>query len=304
MNTLLYQSPVRFDAKEHKYILPTANGEKRLHGITGTLIRRAFPDKYNNVDEETLRKAAQKGAELHQDIELFDTFGGEATDERVKLYDEWKKNNNYTTIANEYLVSDEERYASSIDIVLTDEEGNIILVDVKTTYSLDKDATALQLSIYKQWFEVQNPDLHVVKIIALWLPNKDHSICEAHELSVWPMSTIAEVFEAEDKDTPFERTLPEDIQDEIEYYGELQAEIAIYQALAEEAKRKITEYMQSNARTQVKHKDFVVSFIPAKTTKKFDAKAFKETEPAEWNKYMKESVSAASLRIINNKKEE
>ena len=44
------------------------------------------------------------------------------------------------TKASEYLVSDNENIASSIDLVFTDKEGHIVLADIKTTYGgLDRN---------------------------------------------------------------------------------------------------------------------------------------------------------------------
>ena len=175
----LNQSRVQFDAATHTYHLDGVV----LQGITGTLIRRAFPDKYKDVDPEVLAEAARKGHELHEAIQNFYRFGITSDDERVNNYVELKQGRGLITVENEYLVSDNEHYASSIDIVMRNVLDEVTLVDVKTTYTLDRASTALQLSIYKRWFEQQNEGLKVAHICALWLPNRNHSICELVELS-------------------------------------------------------------------------------------------------------------------------
>ena len=40
---------------------------------------------------------------------------------------------------------------------MTDEDGGIVLADIKTTYDKHYEKVALQLSIYKRFFERQNP---------------------------------------------------------------------------------------------------------------------------------------------------
>ena len=139
----LNQSRVQFDATTHTYHLDGVV----LQGITSTLIRRAFPDKYKGVDKEKLDEAKRKGHELHEAIQNYDRFGIVSDDERVNNYVELKQGRGLITVENEYLVSDNEHYASSIDIVMRNVLDEVTLVDTKTTYTLDRASTALQLSI-------------------------------------------------------------------------------------------------------------------------------------------------------------
>ena len=52
---------VTFIEESHQYFL----GEKELKGVTGTLIKKAFPDTYKNIPESVLMKAAERGALIH-----------------------------------------------------------------------------------------------------------------------------------------------------------------------------------------------------------------------------------------------
>lgn len=63
----LTKTKVVFNEKEHTYHL----GKKQLHGITGTLIRKAFPDTYKDIPEAILMKAAERGGMIHNSFELF-----------------------------------------------------------------------------------------------------------------------------------------------------------------------------------------------------------------------------------------
>ena len=189
----LVKSSVVFNPENHTYFL----GDKQLFGVTSTLIRRAFPNKYSGISEETLANAAAKGHELHEKIQNHDRFGGYLDDERIRNYDKVKESYGLTVLANEYTVSDEERYASQIDIVCLDYRNEVCLIDTKSTYNLDRASTALQLSIYKRFFEKQNPNLKVSHIYALWLPNKDHSICEFIELSPIDNNTLDSLIKAD-----------------------------------------------------------------------------------------------------------
>jgi len=301
----LAKSPVVFNEEEHRYFL----GDKELKGITSSLIHRAFPDKYKDIDPEVLANAAQKGKALHSAIEFYDNFGGnpeEAEDDRVKLYANMKERYGLVTIANEYLVSDEQDYASSIDIVALSPIG-IFLIDIKTTWTLDTQSTGLQLSIYRRLFERQNPGLKVAGIYALWLPNKDHTICEFKDLAVVDDETIDALIEADRNDEPFQfQLIPDEWRD-----LERQYDCWLSQAKAAEenmtlVKKQMMAIMETTNITSVRTDLFTVSYIAAKKSSRFDSTLFRKENADLYRKYQKEAESPAQLRITpktNNEKD-
>ena len=294
----LNQSRVQFDAATHTYHLDGVV----LQGITGTLIRRAFPDKYKDVDPEVLAEAARKGHELHEAIQNYDRFGIASEDERVKNYAELKQGSGLVTVENEYLVSDNEHYASSIDIVMRNVLDEVTLVDTKTTYTLDRASTALQLSIYKRWFEQQNDGLKVAHICALWLPNRNHSICELVELSPVSTEVIDALIEADLNDEPFEFiSVPQWYEElEVKYrrYAKMKADA---EYCIEHIKIQLMEMMKTENLSQIKSGYYTVSYIPEKVGKRFDSTLFKSENKELYNKYMKDSVTAASIRFTETK---
>lgn len=300
----LKKSPVVFIPESHEYLLAGV----LLHGVTSTLIKRAFPDKYKGVSEETLAKAAKKGHDLHESIEFHDHFGTvdfDSADPRIAHYERLKEKFGLTTIANEYLVSDERYYASQIDIVALDRDGNICLIDTKTTYELDKASTGLQLSIYKWLFELQNPDLKVERIFAMWLPNRDANLSNCFELSIVDEEIIDKLIDADQNDEPFQF---EKIPDE---WAELERAYRMWagrKEIAEETLSKIKdrmiECMTKNNLSTVRTGTYTVSFIPEKTSQRFDSAAFKKAQPDMYKQYMKESQTAASLRVVQKKQEQ
>ncbi len=154
----LIKSPVVFDEEKHIYTL----GDKQLSGITSIIKRLLFPDMYANVSQTVLNKAAERGTRIHNLIQLW-TMGILSNEDIAELQpfldafhaaelDGWE---------SEYLVSDNESVASSIDLVCLDKDGNIILCDIKTTSVLHIEYLRWQLSIYAYLFERQNPELKV-----------------------------------------------------------------------------------------------------------------------------------------------
>lgn len=294
----LNQSRVQFDAATHTYHLDGVV----LQGITGTLIKRAFPDKYKDIDPEVLAEAARKGHELHEAIQNYDRFGIASDDERVKNYAELKQGSGLVTVENEYLVSDNEHYASSIDVVMENRQGEVVLADIKTTYTLDRASTALQLSIYKRWFEQQNEGLKVAHICALWLPNRDHSICELVELSPVSAEVIDALIEADLNDDPFTYTSVPQGYDELEYeyrrYAKMKAEA---EQGIEQVKTRLMELMKQENLQTIKSGYYTVSYIPEKVGKRFDSTLFKSENKELYSKYMKDSVTAAQVRFTETK---
>lgn len=294
----LKQSQVTFDAATHTYHL----GGVVLQGITGTLIKRAFPDKYKDIDPEVLAEAARKGHELHEAIQNFDRFGITSNDERLGNYTHIKEYYGFTTIENEYLVSDNEHYASSIDVVMENKQGEVVLADIKTTYTLDRASTALQLSIYKRWFEQMNDGLKVTHICAIWMPNKDHSICDVVELSPVSNDVIDALIEADLNDEPFEyMSVPngyDELEAEYRRFAQMKAEA---EAGIEQVKTRLMEMMKTENLSQIKSGYYTVSYIPEKVGKRFDSTLFKSENKELYNKYMKDSVTAAQVRFTETK---
>jgi hypothetical protein len=300
----LNKSRVVFDESTHTYSLDG----KPLKGITGTLIRRAFPQKYKDVPGSVLAHAADRGHKVHEAIEFHDRFGTEADTEILRVYEALKKENGLTAIDNEYLVSDEKNYASSIDIVDLNKANEICITDTKTTFKLDKPSVSLQTSIYKKFFEMQNPGLVVKHLYGLWIRvDDDGNVLDSglFELPIVAEETIDALIKADLADKPFEyHPVPD-------WYGNMESEYA--RLLAEknkidgrltELKDGIMENMESEKISQIKTGLFTVSYLAAKTGKRFDSALFKKENKELYDKYQKESMTSATLRMLPVKQQD
>ena len=232
---LLNQSPVIFNAEDHTYLL---NG-KYLKGVTGTLVRRAYPNTYPIPEgftkeqwEEKLRQAAANGTAIHQAIELYEDLGVENDMPEVKNYIAVKDDNGFVNLATEYIVSDEEHYASAIDHVwYAPNTKEIILVDLKRTYEIHEPEVTCQTSVYKKFFLRQNPHLkdYDISIALLWLRGDKY---EFRILKPLADEVLDALIEADLKDEVF------DIQ---QHYGDLPVKFADAEEQIAMLKREIDE---------------------------------------------------------------
>lgn len=293
----LKQSPVYLDVIEHRYWL----GEKELKGVTSTLVERAFPkDKeYAGVSEDTLRRAANKGTRIHEMIEAYEEEAEFCADPELASYIRMKDEHCLAHVASEYIVSDEERYASPIDIVYEDKDGKVVIADIKTNYRPNYEKTALQLSIYKRFFERQNPGLKVDRCVLFWLRGE---ASEYRVLPVWADEALDALIDADIKGEPF---------DIVQTYGDFPAAFAKVES---ELVRIEVETKAMKARRDELHKGLfslmerynvkkwtggevsLTRVLPAETVT-FDTKAFKADHPELYAQYSKKGVRAGSLKV-------
>lgn len=184
----LYKSPVKFNEDEHTY---TLDG-KTLSGVT-PIIGWLFPETYKGIPENILNQAAAYGSLIHQKIQLYDTFGID-DDPTIHAYAEIKEQTGAETRANEYLVSDEKRIASSIDLLMKNND----IWDAKTTSKVHIPNVTIQTSIYAWLFEMQTGE-KAGNLYCLWLPKPQYGqpeLIPLKRVSADICKYIVEVWEA------------------------------------------------------------------------------------------------------------
>lgn len=298
----LVKSKVRFDEEQHRYFL----GEKELSGITGTLIKKAFPDTYKGIPDAVLAKAAERGSVVHQNLELFDTVFNSDVNimhsvlPEVKDYNEMIISYGLHHVDSEYLVTDNENFASAIDKVLADNEGNIYLADIKTTATLHYDNVSLQLSIYAKWFEEQNPDLKVKEIVCMWFKNGQSKFQPLPRVADYQIDDLIAAYLADDADYQYKVEVPEQFSALEQEFRLITARVDALKIKQDELKEKIMKMMEDNKQKSVKTQFASYSYVAATTKKTFDTKLFKDTEPEHYEYYLKDTTTKPSIRIKLN----
>lgn len=285
----LIKSPVVFDSESHTY---TLNG-KELSGITSLLIRQLFKDKYLGISEDVLRAAAERGTLVHQACELVD-FGFDSSTLEATNYMAIKAKYGLEHEDSEYLVSDNENYASCIDKVYRVNEDTFYLGDIKTTYKLDKEYVQWQLSIYAYLFEKQNPGARVASIFALWLRG---SVSELVELSRIPDEKVEALLQADSMGLQYKENLPSIFHEAEAMIVDIENQL---KSLTEQ-KKALTEgvikAMVKEGLYSWKGERVSITRKMETTRKTFDKEKFEMDYPGVYEQYIKETPVAGSILI-------
>lgn len=121
------------------------------------IIKYKFKNKYSNVSESVLSKAAEKGTEVHKAIENYEKYKIEDVNcVELRNYKFLKKQYCFDCLNNEVpiiLFVDQKPFAAGrLDLELL--KDNLYgLGDIKRTATLDKDYLAYQLNLYRIGFQ-------------------------------------------------------------------------------------------------------------------------------------------------------
>ena len=217
----LKQCSVVFNEEDHTYYLPEK--DKYLSGITGMLERQLFPDTNAGIPEAIIKQAAAYGKEVHQSIEDFDMFWENDGTQEVADYITLTTEQGLIHETSEYLITDNENYASMIDKVYRVDENTFDIGDIKTYGVITpekREKARWQLSVYSYLFELQNKKAKIRRIFILHIRNKvkkddsfDH-ISDFIELKRIPSEIVKELLLADSVGEQFVNpyAIPEDIR--------------------------------------------------------------------------------------------
>lgn len=145
---------LEFEDETHTYICDGII----VPSITQALKFR-FKNKYAGIDKDTLKRASEKGTEVHEAIEKWCRDGVESDLPEVKNFKFLQNQYGFEVLDNELpvilSVEDEPILAGRLDLVmkLYTKGDEIGLADIKRTSSLDKEYLGLQLNLYRLAFQ-------------------------------------------------------------------------------------------------------------------------------------------------------
>lgn len=293
---------VTFIEESHQYFI----GKKELKGVTGTLIKKAFPDTYKNIPESVLMKAAERGGLIHNTFETFcSIFDADLKQypnptEELLAFHSMLVAYDLHYVASEYLVTDGENFASAIDGIFSDSEGNIYLVDYKTTATLHYDNVSLQLSIYAKWFEEQNPDLKVKEIVCMWFKNGQSKFQPLPRVADWQIDDLINAYLADDAEYQYKVEVPKQFSALEQEYRLVSARMDALKIKQDDLKKQMMKMMEANKQKSIKTNIGSYSYVESTTKRTLDMKLFKEKYPNAYEKLTKVSISKPSIRIKLN----
>lgn len=283
---------VKFDALTHTYFNVD---NKRLIGVTSLMAKHHLSPDYSNVPEAVLKKAAERGTAVHKLFEAYDN--GETVEETPELAAYRKLG--LHIVASEYLVSDNEFVASSIDKVVFVDEETVDLADIKTTSVLHKEAVAWQLSIYKYLFLLQNPHLKVRNLFAIWVRNGKAQI--ENIVNEIPAEEVQRLFKCEREGWIYVaqyQPLPVEARSlvaNLVKLSEMKAAVKALEDACSQQSEKVMEYMQKSGLKTLTEPEGTFTLKDSYTRETIDSKALKEREPEVYRKYIKTSTVKPSL---------
>ena len=292
---------VSFEDITHSYLL---DGEIYLMGVTSLMKKHNLAPNYTDVPAEVLRKAAERGSKVHKDIEDYCKGKTVPMTKELKAY----IGCGVKAIANEYLISDNEIVASSIDIVADAGDGGVNLIDIKTTSTLHIDALSWQLSIYSFLFKQQNPDVTISGLYGLHIKAGKAQLVQIQAKSE---EEVKDLLFCEKEDLPFfpkKVELPTATQEILLSLEEVTSQISLIETSLKEAKeikkgieQTIIAEMERNCLKTLENGPIKVTYVAPYQKSGIDTKRLQETMPEVYEKYKKMTDVSASVKITIKK---
>lgn len=292
------KSKVLFNAEEHTYT--TADG-RNLGGVT-PIVAWMYPNTYASITREVLAKAANYGTMVHRACEAADN-GIVAADDFVQSYVNIKKEAGLTTSANE-LIIDNDKVASAIDVVATDEDGKTWLLDIKTTSSLHYENVRLQLSIYAAMYEGMGGE--VDRLAAIWLPKEQYGTPKLVPVNRIPADTcnaIIDAFLANDEDKREELlaavadNVPAEVRDAEGALIQIITKQKQMEAQRKEIEDRLLELMQAHDVKKYESDRIAITRVLSSTRTSIDSKKLKAEYPEIAAACEKTTTTKESIKI-------
>lgn len=275
----------------HVYVL---HG-KFLSGITQLIKQQLFPDKYSDVPEDVLQKAAERGTNIHRLCESADA--GFASP-MAEVQDYMRMNAEYgkAVECSEYVVSDMQHWASAIDKVYRISDNEFVLADIKTTYTLDIEYVRWQLSIYAYLFELQNPKAKVAGLKCIYLREGKSKMVDCQRI---PVDEVKKLLDCGVEGTQYMNpyTIPAEVaQAELQIANLIQQKKEIDEAL-EGFKARLLELMDESGVKSWECERLKITRKADTIRNTFDTTRFKKDHPDMVDAYMKQSTTKGGILI-------
>lgn len=296
---------VEFFPFGHKYLL---DGKVFLTGVTSLMKKHGLSPDYSGISQEVLDHAADLGTQAHEMIEAY--VEGRLAQE-IPLITSFRKLG-LNICRTEFLVTDEETVASSIDLLNHIEGNKFSIIDMKRTSTVHKDALRWQLGIYKYLFLRANPWAEVDGCYCLPI-KKGHKddiladtcgpLVEIEPVSADEVKALLKaerdgvIYSPETKAVALDEINLSVITSQLKKVAEAEAVLKKLNAALDQTKEEIQKEMTERGIDKYETDDVTITLRRATVSERFDSKAFKEADPDTYAKYTKISPVKGSITI-------
>lgn len=155
---------LEFEEENHIY---RVDG-KAVPSVT-QLMKRKFGGKYDDVPVDVLRRAQEKGTQIHKIIECY-CNGFDDNSVYTRNFKFLQRHYHFQPVESELpiiLTFGGRTYAGRLDLIL-EIDGKKVLADIKTSYTLDREYLGHQLNLYRMGVE-QSYDYKIDKLYGIHL---------------------------------------------------------------------------------------------------------------------------------------
>lgn len=296
---------LRFNEETHTY----DEDGKKLISVTQLLTAVGIAEPLDKVDQEKLRRSAERGTLVHGEIHDYLVKGNIGFTAELESFIEWLAVSEYVVVESEGMVNDDV-VAGTLDLLIRNRKtGEYAIADFKTTSEPHVDTTSFQTSIYAYLYEKTSlGEVTIPKVFMLWF-DRNGKITEI-PLMRQPNEKIERVIDCYLKGEKFTEQEPtiteqitrlEDIENLLRVH---KAEMEIYEKKEAEIKKALVKAMEENGIYKFQGETLSIAYVKAGTRNTFDSKKLKAEHPDIYEQYVKTSETAPSVRITLKKEKE
>lgn len=284
---------IKFNEKEHIYELDG----KQLISVTQLLRKHGLAPDFSNVDEETLRRKAERGTMIHKEIENYVTTGDLGFTQEFYDFRNFAKDLNLVNMKAEQVVYND-LVAGTLDLTAerTAEDCGYmrVLIDHKTSSHLDKNYLRWQLSVY-EYLSGQEYD----KFYCFHLTDKS----KVFEIERIPRAEIERLMECERKGEIYKPSLAIDnnllleLRTMEETIKKTEEQVKLAKEQQDIIKKKLITAMADSGVKSFENDIIKITYIAPSVKKMIDTKALRLNYPEVATAVTKASPTSASVRI-------
>ena len=287
---------IKFEGTLRKY---TVDG-KEVISVTQLLQKHKITPSYDAVDKEMLRMASERGTLIHEEVENWiknNETGFTEEFERICDFLIERADGN-TKILSEQMVAND-IVAGRFDLLYLDDKKRLVLTDIKTGNSKHLYGWTWQLSLYKYLYEKMY-DKKIESLQIFWVNG---------DLTVIPCEYVGDDKIENLLNAEREGRLISDVdlgvsEEELEELEELMQEIKVKKEelkVLEDKVGKIQDILYDTmGKEGVKTVDrgkLKITYVAPSTRVSVDSKKLQKEEPEIYNKYVKTTTVAGSIKI-------